>query len=156
MRCASCSQPMRLLLCSMRRPISLLFWEEFDRPQFRGSAFVCLSPGWVEEVSGCWRLSGRSCIIGPAVASSSSLRPLSRNQAQREPSLNFAHRRPIHSGAAQIFPRPCVPCHSRRPVKTLSLRVSQPASPTRPARDQLFVNGEESGGFSRLAQKNRH
>ena len=46
--------------------------------------------------------SGRSCIIGPAVVSSSSLGLLSCTKP-KENRLND-HRRPIPSGAAQIFP----------------------------------------------------
>jgi len=41
-------------------------------------------------------------------------------------------------------------------LKLFSLQVNQPACDLAFARDLLFVSGEESESFSRLARKNRH
>jgi hypothetical protein len=95
--------------------------------------------------------SGRSCIIGPAVASSSSLALRPATKPKESPHDAHGSADPFRRSAD--FSAPCVPCHSRRPVKTLFLFELVSQHLTLPARDQLFVSGEKSGGFSCLAQK---
>ena len=108
------------------RPITSYSENELIGRSSVAQQFVCLFLGVGRESVLVLVSSGRSCIIGPAVASSSSPRPFVLHQAPKEKHMEW-----LMVGrslpAQRRFFRALLPCHSPGPVKTLSHQlVRQP------------------------------